>query len=84
MVTAEKLERAGAIITKGLTVREAAMRLNTLKNCRLVLQAVNFALNVWGDEIFLEIAAAATRHKAGELRREEAAKLRAQATATTP
>jgi hypothetical protein len=34
----------------------------TLKNCRLVLQAVNFALNVWGDEVFLEIAAAATQH----------------------
>jgi hypothetical protein len=34
----------------------------TRGNCRLVLQAVNFALNAWGDEVFLKIAAAATRH----------------------
>ncbi len=39
-----------------------AEQLYSLKNCRLVLQAVNFALNAWGDEIFLEVAAAATAH----------------------
>jgi hypothetical protein len=26
------------------------------RNCRLVLQAVNFALNAWGDDVFLAIA----------------------------
>lgn len=35
----------------------------SLKNCRLVLQAVNFALNAWGDEVFLDVAGAATRHE---------------------
>ena len=35
----------------------------TLENCRLVLTAVNFALNAWGDEVFLDIAEAATLYK---------------------
>jgi hypothetical protein len=30
-----------------------------LENCRLVLQAVNFALNAWGDDVFFEMATAA-------------------------
>ncbi|MDF1586493.1 hypothetical protein [Marinimicrococcus flavescens] len=35
-----------------------------LDNCRLVLQAVNFALNAFGDEVFLEIARAAVQDDA--------------------
>ena len=31
-------------------------------NCRLVLQAVNFALNSFGDDVFLEMARATTEH----------------------
>jgi hypothetical protein len=31
----------------------------TRENCRLVLTAVNFALNAWGDEVFMRIARAA-------------------------
>lgn len=31
----------------------------TRDNCRLVLTAVNFALNAWGDEVFMRIARAA-------------------------
>jgi hypothetical protein len=31
------------------------------RNCRLVLQAVNFALNSWGDDVFLAIAEGAIR-----------------------
>jgi hypothetical protein len=31
----------------------------TADNCRLVLQAVNFALNAYGDEVFRKIAEAA-------------------------
>jgi hypothetical protein len=31
----------------------------TVENCRLVLQGVNFALNTFGDDTFLEIATAA-------------------------
>jgi hypothetical protein len=40
----------------------------TQENCRLVLQAVNFALNAWGDEVFVEVTKAAVpyRHKAAE------------------
>ena len=30
----------------------------SVENSRLVLQAVNFALNSWGDEVFLRIARA--------------------------
>ena len=30
----------------------------TRENCRLVLQAVNFALNAWGDEVFAEVTEA--------------------------
>jgi hypothetical protein len=26
------------------------------RNCRLILQAVNFALNAWGDDVFFAIA----------------------------
>ena len=33
----------------------------SVENCRLVLQAVNFALNRFGDEVFLKIARATTR-----------------------
>ncbi len=33
----------------------------TRENCRLVLTAVNFALNTWGDEVFLKIARAAIK-----------------------
>lgn len=35
----------------------------TSHNCRLVLQAVNFALNAYGDEIFEEITESAVRHR---------------------
>jgi hypothetical protein len=35
----------------------------TRENCRLVLQAVNFALNAWGDEVFVEITKAAVEHR---------------------
>ena len=31
-------------------------------NCRIVLQAVNFALNSFGDDVFLEVARATTEH----------------------
>ena len=31
------------------------------RNCRLVLQAVNFALNAWGDDVFLPIAEGAIK-----------------------
>jgi len=31
------------------------------RNCRLVLQAVNFALNAWGDDVLLAIAEAAIK-----------------------
>jgi hypothetical protein len=34
----------------------------TLENCRLVLQAVNFGLNAYGDEVYLRIARA-TAHR---------------------
>ena len=34
----------------------------TRENCRLVLQAVNFGLNAYGDEVFLRIAIA-TAHR---------------------
>ncbi len=33
------------------------------KNCRLVLQAVNFALNAFGDDVFLAIAEGAIRFR---------------------
>jgi len=33
----------------------------TRRNCRLVLQTVNFALNAWGDDVFLGIAEGAIR-----------------------
>jgi hypothetical protein len=36
------------------------------ENCRLVLQAVDFALNSWGDEVFEEITLAAVRHRHGK------------------
>jgi hypothetical protein len=36
----------------------------TRENCRLVLQAVNFALNAWGDEVFALITEAAVKHRA--------------------
>jgi hypothetical protein len=39
------------------------MKPYTRENCRLVLQAVNFALNSWGDEVFEEIALTAVRHR---------------------
>jgi hypothetical protein len=35
----------------------------TRDNCRLLLQSVNFALNAWGDEVFLTIAQAATEQR---------------------
>ena len=31
------------------------------RNCRLVLQAVNFALKAWGDDVFLAIAGGAIK-----------------------
>jgi hypothetical protein len=31
------------------------------RNCRLVLQAVNFALNAWGDDVFLAMAEGAIK-----------------------
>ena len=33
----------------------------TRRNCRLVLQAVNFALNAFGDDVFLLMAEGATK-----------------------
>ena len=36
----------------------------TRENCRLVLQAVNFALNAWGDEVFALVTEAAVKHRA--------------------
>lgn len=36
-----------------------------VENCRLVLQAVNFALNAFGDEVYLRIARAAARRNSG-------------------
>lgn len=35
----------------------------TRDNCRLVLQAVNFALNAWGDEVFVEVTESAVSHR---------------------
>lgn len=35
----------------------------TRGNCRLVLQAVNFALNAWGDEVFVQVTEAAVTHR---------------------
>lgn len=35
----------------------------TRENCRLVLQAVNFALNAWGDEVFVEVTEAAVAYR---------------------
>lgn len=35
----------------------------TLENCRLVLQAVNFALNAWGDQVFVDVTEAAVAHR---------------------
>lgn len=35
----------------------------SVENCRLVLQAVNFALNAFGDEVFLTIAQAVARKR---------------------
>jgi hypothetical protein len=37
----------------------------TVENCRLVLQGVNFALNKFGDDTFLEIATAAAEFDRG-------------------
>lgn len=37
----------------------------TQGNCRLVLQAVNFALNSWGDEVFEAVTEAAVAHRRG-------------------
>jgi hypothetical protein len=36
----------------------------TRENCRLVLQAVNFALNAWGDEVFALVTEASVKHRA--------------------
>ena len=33
-----------------------------LENCRLVMVAINFALNAWGLEVYLDLAKAAVRH----------------------
>lgn len=33
----------------------------TVDNCRLVILAVNFALNAWGEEVYLRLARAAVR-----------------------
>ena len=38
----------------------------SVENCRLVLQAVNFALNSYGDEVFLKIARATARAHSNE------------------
>ena len=35
--------------------------LYTADNCRLVMVAVNFALNAWGEEVYLRLARAAVR-----------------------
>jgi hypothetical protein len=35
----------------------------TRGNCRLVLQAVNFALNAWGDAVFFEVSKAAVAQR---------------------
>jgi hypothetical protein len=37
----------------------------TRGNCRLVLQAVNFALNAWGDDVFLAMAEGAIKFRDG-------------------
>jgi hypothetical protein len=37
----------------------------TRRNCRLVLQAVNFALNAWGDDVFLSVADGAIKFRNG-------------------
>jgi hypothetical protein len=37
----------------------------TLHNSRLVLVAVNFALNCWGEDTFYRAAEAATRYQSG-------------------
>lgn len=34
-----------------------------LTNCRIVLSGVNYAMNEWGEEVFLDIAAAAVRRR---------------------
>ncbi len=34
------------------------------ENCRLVMVAVNFAMNSWGEETYLRLAKAAMRHSA--------------------
>ena len=33
-----------------------------LENCRLVMVAINFALNAWGLEVYLDLAEAAVHH----------------------
>ena len=38
----------------------------SVDNCRLVLQAVNFALNAFGDEVFLTIAQAVAQKNSRE------------------
>ncbi len=38
----------------------------SVENCRLVLQAVNFALNAFGDEVFLTIAQAVAHKHLGD------------------
>jgi hypothetical protein len=43
--------------------RIEAERPYTRENCRLVLQAVNFALNAWGDEVFEAVTEAAVAHR---------------------
>jgi hypothetical protein len=39
------------------------------RNCRLVLQAVNFALNAFGDDVFLAIAEGAVDFAQSKLKR---------------
>jgi hypothetical protein len=40
----------------------------TVENCRLVLQGVNFALNRYGDDTFLDIATAAAKFEGNKHR----------------
>ena len=45
--------------------REDPEKPYTQGNCRLVLQAVNFALNSWGDEVFDTVTEARVAHRGG-------------------
>jgi hypothetical protein len=64
-----RLEFSFDLVGSGLVKRAYAPSLDriragapyTRKNCRLVMVAVNFAMNTWGQDVYLTLARAAVR-----------------------